>query len=272
MEIREKNVDRSTSLQQPGQGLKILYRIGAAAAILAAVFRRNFDAEYYVLREFGIFNSGPLAAPDTIAGWFELLQENPLIAFTLLSGFDLFNYLFVAILVLALWGNLGRTSKKWSTTAGILGFAGTVYYAATNKAFVLLSLSSQFPPANHTGQTSLLNKGKSLLAVFESNSYAGTGLYPSFLLISTALLILSVLMLHSPDFSRRTALLGILANGFGLGYYIFLMLFPGLVFVPLSISAVFLLAWYLSLAYQLLKLANNHFKKPFRTPEPVCSR
>jgi hypothetical protein len=56
---------------------------------------------------------------------------------------------------------------------------------------------------------------------------------------------------------------GILANGFGLSYYIVLACAPALVFIPLSISAVFLLIWYLQVSRRLwamgtLRIAREH--------------
>jgi hypothetical protein len=215
-----------------------------------------------MLHKTGILAAGPLLPPDTIEGWFELLKESPLIGFTLLNGFDLFNYIFVGVVILVLWINLRRTNFLWSNAAGILGFSGAVLFALTNKAFTLHSLSRQYMASNQTEHRMLLEKGTRLLAVHESNSYAGTGLYPSFFLVTTALMLFSVVMLRSQDFRRSTAYLGILANGSGLAYYPVLLLNPGMVYIPLSVSAVFLLAWYIILAFQLIRITKFNLKEP----------
>jgi len=49
---------------------------------------------------------------------------------------------------------------------------------------------------------------------------------------------------------------GILANNFGLGYYIVLVFAPTLVFLPVSVSAIFLLIWYILVGYQLWALGS----------------
>ena len=238
-----------------------VYRLGAAAALMAALIRRNFDAEYAMLQEFGILNTVVQQNPDTMEDWFMLLQDHPLAGFTLLNGFDLFNYIFAGVLILVLWIDLKRINSSWAASAGFLGISGAILYAATNKAFTLLAASSQFEVSNHAEYMMLLDKGGRLLAVHESNNYAGPGLYPSFFMITTALLIMSVMMLQSQDFHRHTALIGILANSFGLGYYPVLLLIPGMVFVPLSISAVFLLAFYILVAIRFRRLSKQRKAK-----------
>ncbi|MFW5802197.1 MAG: hypothetical protein ACOCVC_09205, partial [Spirochaeta sp.] len=57
---------------------KSLYRIGAIAALLAALlFRRNFGAEVSLF-------IGVEAIPNNAAGWFDLLQASPFIGLSLL--------------------------------------------------------------------------------------------------------------------------------------------------------------------------------------------
>jgi sulfite exporter TauE/SafE len=236
-----------------------LYRIGGAAALLAAIFfRRNLDAEVMLASQTGLFQSIPLTTPTTAAAWFSLLQESTLFGLTLLNAFDLLNYALVGFIFLALFLALKPASKVFSTSAFILGFAGILTYFATNQSLFMWSLSNQYAAASAAQRPILLAAGQAALATHQQNSYAGLGLYPSFLLVTVCGLIFAILMLRSTIFKKSNGITGLLANAFGLGYYPFLLLAPDWVYIPLSISAVFLLAWYLLIARRLFQLARVH--------------
>ena len=76
------------------QDWKLLYRIGAIAALLAAIlFRRNIGAELSLFIEI---------APQSAAEWYVLLQTKPFTGLASLAVFDLANYFLVGLLFLAL--------------------------------------------------------------------------------------------------------------------------------------------------------------------------
>jgi len=129
----------------------------------------------------------------------------------------------------------------------------------------MLSLSNQYATATTEAQRAMfLAAGQAVLAIHQNAGYAGSGIYLSFLLVSAASLIISVVMLRSSIFSQGTAYMGILANGYGLGYYIVSAFAPTLVFVPLSISAIFLLIWYLQVGARLWALGSPRTAEVFR--------
>ncbi len=243
-----------------------LYKAGAAAAFIAAViFRRNLDAEWIVLRGTGIINAGPANPPSTVIDWFMFLQQNRLLGLTLLNLFDLVNYALVGLIFLALFAALRRASKSWMTIAAALGFAGISVYFASNQALTMLLLSKQYVAATTDEQRAmLLAAGQAVMAIHHSATYSGLGIYLSFLLVSVAGLIVSATMLRNSIFSRGAAYIGILANGFGLGYYIILAFAPALVFIPISISAIFLLTWYILVGCQLWALGTHGTVRAFR--------
>lgn len=238
---------------------KGIYKAGAVAAFIAALlFRRNLDAEWLLLRGSGIIHSGPPAPPDTVSGWFALLRQSPLLGLTLLNLFDLVNYALVGLIFLALFLALGRASKIWMIIAIALGFTGINIYFASNQAFNMLSLSKQYSAGTSVMEREmLLAAGQAALVIHHNASYAGCGIYLSFLCISAAGLIISVVMLKGTIFGKSTAFFGILANVFGLGYYIAIILAPEFVYVPLSVSAVFLLVWYLKIGSRLWSLGSR---------------
>jgi hypothetical protein len=232
---------------------KGLYRMGAVAALIAAViFRRNLDAEWMLLRGAGLFHVGPATPPDTVLGWFTLLQQYRLLGLTLLNLFDLVNYALVGLIFLALSAALRQASRSLTALAATLSFLGIAAYFALNQAFSMLSLSNQYAAAaTEPQQALLLAAGQAVLTIHHTAVFLGVGYYLSFLLVSIAGLLIATVMLPSKIFSRGTAYVGILANALGLGYYLVLACAPALVFIPLCLSAPFLLIWYLQISRQL---------------------
>ncbi len=240
-----------------------LFKVGGTAALLAAlVFRRNLDAEVMLLRTVGVINAGSTAAPGTVVDWFRLLQSNKLLGLTLLNLFDLVNYALVGLIFLALLVALRRTSPSFMTIAAALAFVGIAVYFESNQALSMLSLSDQYAATTTDAQRSLLlAAGQATLAIHSNAIYAGSGIYLSFFLVSAAGLIISAVMLRSEIFDQVTAYAGILANVFGLGYYVTLAFAPAVVALPLSISALFLLAWYILISRRLFQLARGGSKE-----------
>ncbi len=232
---------------------KGLFRVGGVAALIAGlVFRRNLGAELMLLRSIDIINVGPTTPPGTVMDWFALLQNNPLFGLTLLNLFDMVNYALVGLMFLALLAALRRVSQSAMAIAAFLGFVGIAVYLASNQALTMLSLSTQYAAATTDAQRSmLLAAGQATIAIHHNASYEGTGVYMSFFLVTVAGLIISVVMLRSDAFSKVTAYVGLLANGFGLGYYFAGAKAPAMVALPLSVSAIFLLAWYVLIGRQL---------------------
>jgi hypothetical protein len=251
--IQMEIIDQVTHFGSADPAYKSLYKIGAAAALIAGlIFRRNLDAEFMLLRTTGIIRIGPTAPPSAVIGWFTLLQNNKLLGLTMLNLFDLVNYALVGLIFLALYVALRRASESFMAIAASLGFVGITVYFASNQSFSMLSLSSQYAAAATDAQRAMfLAAGQEELAIHNNASYQGSGIYMSFLLVSLAGLIISAVMLRSNIFSKDASYVGLLANGFGLGYYIALAFAPAMVAIPLSASALFLLAWYILIGVRL---------------------
>ncbi len=237
---------------------KGLFRVGGIAALIAGlVFRRNLGAELTLLRDVSLIGVGPTTPPATVMDWFTLLQNNPLFGLTWLNLFDMVNYVLVGMMFLALFAALRQANYSAITIAAALGFAGIVVYLASNQALTMLSLSDQYAAATTDVQRSmLLAAGQATLAIHDNAGYEGTGLYLSFFFVTVTGLIISLVMLRSRIrvFSKVTAYVGILANGFGLSYYLTLAFAPALVALPISVSALFLLAWYILIGRRLFQL------------------
>jgi len=236
-----------------------LYKVGGIAALLAVfVFRRNLGAELMALRSFW-----PSAVPETLpinaAGWFDLLQQNPLVGLTLLEVFDLVEYALVGLIFLALCVALWQVSRSAMLVATVGGLAGIIVYFNSNQAFALLSLSEQTIATTTDAQrAAFLNAGEALLAINNpAVLYQGTGIYLSMFLIPMAGLIFSIVMLRSNVFNKATAVTGVLANGIILGYFVALTFAPTLIVLPFVLSAPFRVIWYFLLAIKLFKLGKT---------------
>ena len=243
--------NRDADAQTKDSTCRSLYRIGGAAALIAAViFRRNLGSEVTLL-------TGRLP-PSTVLGWFTLLQNNALLGLTFLNVFDLVDYALVGVVFLALYAALRRTNESYVTLAAFLAFLGIAIYIASNQAFALLSLSDQYAAATTDAQRSqLLAAGQAVLAISNNESYQGAGIYLSFLLISVAGLIISTVMLQTRIFGKATARVGVMANVLGLGYYIALAFAPAVSFLPVSASAISLVVWYVLIARRLFHLESG---------------
>jgi hypothetical protein len=237
---------------------KYLYISGGIAALLAVfVFRRNLGAELSLMGMMSIVNIPPL--PISAADWISLFQSNRLVGLTYLNFFDIVEYLLVGLLFLALYGALRKTAKSAMLIATVLGLIGITVYMASNQAFAMLALSERYAAARTSAeQSNLLAAGEALLA--EDNPgflYQGTGIYLSLFLILLAGLIISVVMMRSRVFGKTTAIMGILANGIGLCYFLFLVFAPAAIWIPHSVSAPFRVIWYFLIALRLFKLARE---------------
>jgi hypothetical protein len=170
------------------------------------------------------------------------------------------NYALVGLIFLGLYAALRRTDRSSMTLALALSFVGIAVYIASNPAFALLTLSNQYAAAATDAQRfMLLAAGQALLAIQNPNVLGQASL--GFFLVTLGGLIMSTVMLSSRVFSKATAYTGILANGFGLGYPLGIALAPRAVVLPLvalslSVSACFLVIWYLLIAHRLFQLGH----------------
>lgn len=251
--------DEKKNSQIVDSSWKSLYRIGAIAALIAAlIFRRNLGAA-----EIPLFTG--ITVPSSVDGWFTLLHNNPLLGMTLLNVFDIVDYVLVGIMFLAVYVALRRTNKSYTLIAVTLGFLGIGVYIVSNSAFPMLSLSNQyFSATTDTQRSILLAAGQAVLAsgIYPQALYHSTSFYMSLLLVAIAGLIMSIVMLQSNVFDKATACIGIVACALDLIYLI------GLVFVPqtdvyllgvicIASAGLLLMIWHLLIGIKLYKLGQT---------------
>jgi hypothetical protein len=253
------NADQSagtTINMNTGQQQKSLYIIAAIAAFAAtALFRRWLAAEFDLLHGIGLFGTSSLFQPTTTTEWFALLHAHNLIGVLLLNGLDIVNYALVGLIVIGLYAALRNTSKVLPEAAAVLCIMGITMYFISNQAFVMLAVSRQYYSAiDEIQKAGLLSVGLTLLTLNDPMTF-GSGVFWAFIMVNLACLFLSIAMLEGRLFTRTTAIIGIIANGLGLGYFFTVAFAPALTFIPLSSSAPLLIAWYILIGIRLLRLS-----------------
>lgn len=248
---------RAERVEAGDRGWRGLYRVGGAAALIAAIlFRRNLGTEFTLLRAMGVFSTGPTAPPTTAVDWFALLQESPFLGLTLFNLFDLVNYALVALVYLGFCGALRRVNPGAVVLAAAVGLTGVAVYLASNRALGMLALSRRYAAAAiESERAAFLAAGEAQLAVSNPGTMGeGAGACLSLFLVTVAGLIIAIVMRRGGAFSRATAWVGILAHATELGFFVAMAAAPALAFVPPSLSALFLLAWYIMGGMRLLRL------------------
>jgi hypothetical protein len=242
---------------------KSLYRVGGVAALIAGVlFRRNIAAEIALFSEH--------ISPVTVSDWLTLLQSNRLLGLSYLNVFDLVNYALVGLMFLALYAALKRANKSYMAIATPLGLVGIAVYFASNTAFSMLSLSEQYAAATTDAQrATLLAAGKAMLAInrfSDLGAHPGAGGYMSLLLVASAGMIASVVMLRSDVFNRATAYVGILASALDLAYCTVFVFVPtvdsellSVCFIPAA--GLFLMIWHIMIGWRLYQLGRFEGKR-----------
>jgi hypothetical protein len=218
---------------------RALYRAGGAAALIMVAL---------IVVQVIVYAVWPPPAFDGPAlPWFELLQDNQLLGLLSLDLLYLIDSALLAVMYLALYVALRKTSESAMLVGTVLGLVGIAAYYASNTAFEMLYLSNQYAAATTEAQrATFLAAGEALLA-----AYRGTAFDVYYVLNDITLLVIAAVMLRSHIFSRATAYAGLVAGVFmtvpssvgALGTYMALAsLLPWVIFSVLVARKLFQLA------------------------------
>ena len=225
-----------------------LYKLGAVTSLLILCTA--------VLEILITFLPGGYASAETVVDWFNLLHDNWFLG---LRNLGLLNIAMTALsipmffaLCMAHW----KVNPKYSALAMIISFIGVAVFYATNRAFAMLDLSTQYAAASTDAQRAVLEAaGQALLAVGQSHT---PGTFIGFCLSEIAGILISFVMLRGGIFSKLTASAGVLGFGMLFVYEICQSFVPGsssfaLIFA--MIGGILNLVWYALIAQRLLKTA-----------------
>jgi hypothetical protein len=228
---------------------KNLYTIGGMAALLQLASILAYAVVMAVL--------GP--KPASVAEYFALQQVNPLAG--ILRGDFLFLFLLGAYLGTfpALYFALRRTSPVASLLATLFTLIAVTICFASESTFSLFYLGKQYAAAVSEAQRAqLLAAGEAVIA---SDFWNSSGAYMSGMLLQGGGVIISLVMLRSRDFSKVTAVAGLLGNAIDLTQHLLHPFAPSLSATIQMTMGPFYLVWFPMLARDLFRLGQSKIKK-----------
>ncbi len=225
---------------------KNLYRIGGISALvqLAAIL-----ASIVIAVTLG-------TRPASAAEFFAIQQANPLAA--LLRGdFVMMFFLLGAYLGTfpALWWNLRHIYPLAATFAALFTAIAVILSFAGESTFALLHLGDLYAAASsESARAQLLAAGEAVLA---AGWWHGTGSYMTGILLQGGGVVISLVMLRSRDFSKVTALSGLLGNALDLVQHLLHPFAPSIAAPIQMFMGIFYFVWFPMLARDLFKLAGQ---------------
>jgi hypothetical protein len=235
--------DRAAGGDSPSTDWRGLYWTGGIAALILTVYSVLTVAQFLVL-------GGP---PATAAEAFHLLENNRIVGVLRLDlptvvAMPLYYFLF-----LALFAALRRADRSNAILATALGFAGVTLLLATPTALPMISLSEKYAAATtEATRTQLLAAGEAILA---TDIWHGTGAILGGILVPGSAVLISMVMLRSSVFGKKTAYLGILMHGLDCAHMVLGLFLPSTGVVLLAIAGPFYPIWFFLVGRRLLQLA-----------------
>jgi hypothetical protein len=227
---------------------KSLYTIGGIAALLQLASILVYTIVMMTL--------GP--KPASAAEYFALQQTN-LLASVLRSDF-LFLFLMGAYLGTfpALYFALRRISPVATLLATLFTLIAVTICFTSDSTFSLLYLGKQYTAAVSEAQRAqFLAAGEAIIA---SDIWNSSGAYMSGILLQGGGVIISLVMLRSRDFSKVTAISGLLGNALDLTQHVLHPFAPPLSATIQMTMGPFYLVWFPMLARDLFRLGKTSLK------------
>jgi hypothetical protein len=224
---------------------KNLYPIGGIAALiqLAAILT------YTVV--MAVLGTKPASAEE----YFVIHQSNPLAA--VLRGDFLLLFLIGGYFGTfpALYLSLRKISPAAAMFATLFTFVAVTVCFATESTFALSHLAEQYVVAVTDDQRAqLLAAGEAVIA---SDMWNSSGAYVSGILMQGGGIIISLVMLRSRDFSKVTAVAGLLGNALDLTQHLLHPFAPSISAPIQMLMGPFYLVWFPMLARDFFRLAES---------------
>ena len=221
---------------------RTLYRTAGVAALFTAAM---------IPVQIAVFFAYPF--PETVRGWFRLLDDAPLAGLVDLDVLLVVDNVLLVMVALALFVALRHVNPSVVVLATGLWLLSIAAYIGSNPAFQMLSLSDGFAGATSEAQRStLLAAGEAALAGWE-----GTAFQVAYVTGSIVGIVLGIVMLRSTVFGKTTGHLLLWGNAVGLGLYV-----PTIGVYISIFSVLFLEIWYLLVGRRLLQLGRAPAASP----------
>ena len=211
-----------------------LYRTAGIAALITAAM---------IPIQIVVFFAYPF--PETVRGWFRLLEDAPLAGLVDLDVLLVVDNVLLATVALALFIALRHVNPSVVVLATGLWLLSIAAYIASNPAIEMLSLSDGFAGAtSEPSRSAFIAAGEAALARWE-----GTAFHVAYLTGSIVGILLGIVMLRSTVFGRMTGHLLLWGSVVGLGLYV-----PTVGVYVSIFSVLFLEIWYVLVGWRLLQL------------------
>lgn len=150
--------------------------------------------------------------PSTTIGYMELFLNNPLFGLLHFDLLGMISYLLFIPLTLSLYMVLKGKNEYVMLIATALFFVGIAVFFSTNTGFSMLSLSKQYAIAQtDVERAMLLASFQTMVTLFKVQAFM-----LSYIIVSTAWLVIGFVMLQSKRFNKITSYMGILAGASGI--------------------------------------------------------
>jgi hypothetical protein len=218
---------------------RLLFRAGSLAALTTV-------AVTLLQVVLGVVWPPPDFAPNaaTAESMLQMVNASPIRAFVTLDGLMVVDYLLLIVVYLALHAALRPRSPSLTTLGVGLALVAITLYLTANPSITMLVLGAQYQAA----PDGIVPAAQAVLAGFE-----GTAFIVHYVVMGVAGILVSVAMLGGTEFSRGTAIAGILQGA--------MMLIPvtfgaiGLVFALGSLIPF--IVWFVLLGIRLNQMATS---------------
>jgi hypothetical protein len=155
----------------------------------------------------------------------------------------------------ALWWALRRCGPLAATFAALFTFVAVTVCFASESTFALLHLGDQYATAaNEAARAQILAAGRAVIA---SDMWHSSGAYVSGILMQGGGVIISLVMLRSKDFSKVTAIAGLLGNALDLTQHVLTPFVPQFAGMVQMLMGPFYLVWFPMLARDFFLLSRS---------------
>lgn len=183
---------------------------------------------------------------ETIHEWFVIFQQNLIHGIFAEDVLYLVSNLIMIPVLLAIYVSMIKINRSGALLWTVVTFIGIVALIATRPIMEMKHLSDLYAVAGSEAErTALIAAGETLQSYFDGTAYNVHIIVGGF-----GLMIVSVIMLKNPDYSKATGIMGIIANALSLLYWI-----PQVGIVLLSASVLFFEIWVILLAVHFNRFA-----------------
>ena len=218
-----------------------LYRVGGSGALIALVF--------YLSQIIIILFGEPY--PATTEDWFNLFIRSKLLGLFYLNALDMASITLFCLMFLALCVALKRGNESAMAIAGLLASIGAaVFIASRSVTFSMIPLSDQYAAAATDAQHAQILLIGDAVGVQIQATPRTTG----FLIMSVAVLIISVTMLRNQIFNKATAVVGILSSILVFALHISIIIVPAIADPLMGFGMLLWIIWLVLVGVRLLQL------------------